>query len=174
MINKGSAVNMTRIGLLSDTHGSMDPKIRDWFKEVDEIWHAGDIGSMDVLDQLEAFKPLWAVFGNIDDHRIRVRTREDQIFSCESMKVWMTHIGGSPGKYQKRVLKGLEEIKPDILVCGHSHILKVIYDHRASLMYLNPGAAGKSGLHQVRTVLRFSIDGGNIKELEVLELPRRQ
>lgn len=164
---------MVRIGLISDTHGTLDRKFINWFSEVDEIWHAGDIGNMALLEALEACKPLRAVYGNIDGQDIRSAVPEDQIFNCGDIRVWITHIGGYPGKYQTRIRNKIKEINPGLLVCGHSHILKVMYDKPNGLMYMNPGAAGKSGLHQVRTALRFSIAGEKISELEVMELARQ-
>ena len=164
---------MVKIGLISDTHGSLDQKIIDWFREVDEIWHAGDIGNMALLEALEACKPLRAVRGNIDGQEIRSAVPEDQVFDCEDIRVWITHIGGYPGKYSSRIWNGIKEIHPGLLICGHSHILKVMYDKSNRLMYMNPGAAGKSGLHQVRTALKFRIAGEKISSLEVLELPRQ-
>ena len=164
--------DMVKIGIISDTHGFLDRKILDWFSDVDEIWHAGDIGSMAVLEELEAYKPLRAVCGNIDGHKIRASIPEDQIFGCEGIQVWITHIGGYPGKYQYRIRNRLKEIHPGLLVCGHSHILKVMYDKSNQLMFMNPGAAGKSGLHQTRTALRLKILKKRIEDLEVLELAR--
>lgn len=163
---------MTKIGLISDTHGYLDPKIYDWFKDVDEIWHAGDIGDESVLDELETFKPTKAVFGNIDNWQIRSRTTEFLEFKCEKMKVLITHIGGYPKRYAPGIAKIIEESKPDIFICGHSHILKIINDKQYNLLHLNPGAIGKSGFHHVRTALRFKIDGNSIKEMEIIELKR--
>ncbi len=163
---------MTKIGLISDTHGYFDPKIYEWFKDVDEIWHAGDIGSEEVLNKLEEFKPTKAVFGNIDNWQIRSRTSEFLEFKCEELKVLITHIGGYPGRYAPGITRILTEKKPDIFICGHSHILKVINDSKLNLLHLNPGAIGKSGFHQVRTALRFQIEGNNIKEMEIIELKR--
>lgn len=163
---------MTKIGLISDTHGYFDPKIYEWFKDVDEIWHAGDIGSEEVLNKLEEFKPTKAVFGNIDNWQIRSRTPEFLEFKCEELKVLITHIGGYPGRYAPSITRILTEKKPDIFICGHSHILKVINDSKLNLLHLNPGAIGKSGFHQVRTALRFQIEGNNIKEMEIIELKR--
>ncbi len=163
---------MTKIGLISDTHGYFDPKIYEWFKDVDEIWHAGDIGNEEVLNKLEEFKPTKAVFGNIDNWQIRSRTPEFLEFKCEEMKILITHIGGYPARYTPGITKLLTEKKPDIFICGHSHILKVINDSKLNLLHLNPGAIGKSGFHQVRTALRFQIEGNNIKEMEIIELKR--
>ena len=164
---------MAKIGIISDTHGFLDSRILDWFSGVDEIWHAGDIGTLNVLEQLEAYKPVRAVHGNIDGREIRSILPEDQLFSCAGIRVWITHIAGYPGKYHSRVRNRLKETHPGLLVCGHSHILKVMYDKSNQLMYMNPGAAGKFGSHQLRTALRFRIEKGKINDLEVLELARR-
>jgi putative phosphoesterase len=164
---------MAKIGIISDTHGFLDNRILDWFSEVDEIWHAGDIGTLTVLEELAAYKSLRAVYGNIDGREIRERLPEDQIFNCGGMGIWITHIGGYPGKYHSRIKARLKEIHPGLLVCGHSHILKVMYDKSNQIMYMNPGAAGKSGTHQVRTALKFKIVKEKIMDLEVLELARR-
>ncbi|WP_291857203.1 metallophosphoesterase family protein [Marinilabilia sp.] len=161
---------MIKIGLLSDTHGFLDPRFFELFKGVDEIWHAGDIGNEDVLNDLEIFKPYRAVYGNIDDWNIRNRTTEDQRFQCEGLKVWMTHIGGYPGKYSPRIKQDLFKYLPGLFISGHSHILKVMFDKNLNCLHINPGAAGKSGFHQVRTAVRFAIDKGEIKNLEVIEL----
>ena len=165
---------MVKIGLISDTHGFLDRKILDWFSEVDEIWHAGDIGSMAVLEEMEAYKPLRAVYGNIDGHVLRSAVPEDQVFSCGDIRVLITHIGGYPGRYQARIRDKIPEVNPGLLICGHSHILKVMYDKSNQLMFMNPGAAGNSGLHQVRTALKFNIIGEKIENLEVLELTRQR
>ena len=163
---------LKKIGIISDTHGFLDGKILDWFRDIDEIWHAGDMGSIQVLRDLQAFKPLRAVYGNIDGQDIRQEIPEEQWFQCGKLNVWMTHIGGYPGKYRAAVRKTLEQRNPGIFVCGHSHILKVMYDSHHHLMYMNPGAAGRSGLHQVRTALRFSVRADRAEDLEVLELKR--
>ena len=165
---------MKRIGLLSDTHGYLDEKILNYLKECDEIWHAGDIGSLDVIDQLSEITTVKAVYGNIDGHTIRVSCPENQIFECEGLKVWMTHIGGYPPKYNKAIIEGLDRIKPGLFICGHSHILKVVPDQKRDLLHINPGACGKNGFHKVRTMVRFNIDKGKISDLQVIELmPRR-
>ncbi len=163
---------MTKIGLISDTHGYFDPKIYEWFNDVDEIWHAGDIGSEEVLNKLEEFKPTKAVFGNIDDWQIRNRTSEFLEFKCENMNILITHIGGYPPNYSPGILKILKDKKPNIFICGHSHILKVINDQKLNILHINPGAIGKSGFHQVRTALRFKIENNNIKDLEIIEINR--
>lgn len=164
---------MINIGLLSDTHGTLDPKVMDFFKNCDEIWHAGDIGNEETADKLEEYKPLRAVYGNIDGTNIRIRYKVSEVFTCEDVLVLMTHIGGYPGHYEKEVASLLSEIKPKILVCGHSHILRVINDKKYNLLYLNPGAAGNSGFHTVKTALRFQIEGFEIKNMEVLEIKRK-
>ncbi|MFT6442528.1 MAG: putative phosphoesterase [Salibacteraceae bacterium] len=164
---------MKKIGLLSDTHSFVDPAIFKHFKECDEIWHAGDIGAMDVMQQLQDFKPLRAVYGNIDDYKIRLSYPENLIFECEGVKVLITHIAGYPGKYNPRVRSLIEEHKPKLFICGHSHILKVMPDKRYGLLHMNPGAIGNHGFHQVKTMLRFTIDGTEIKELDVIEVKRK-
>jgi|TARA_B110000093_G_C12933373_1_gene394577 putative phosphoesterase len=164
---------MKKIGLLSDTHSFVDPAIFKHFKECDEIWHAGDIGAMDVMQQLQDFKPLRAVYGNIDDYSIRLSYPENLIFECEGVKVLITHIAGYPGKYNPRVRSLIEEHKPKLFICGHSHILKVMPDKRYGLLHMNPGAIGNHGFHQVKTMLRFTIDGTEIKELDVIEVKRK-
>ena len=164
---------MKNIGLISDTHGFIDPKIYKYFKNVDEIWHAGDIGDVSVLDQLKAFKPTRAVYGNIDSHIIRKECPLHQRFMCEDVDVWITHIGGYPKRYTPFLRKEIVTNPPKLFISGHSHILKVMYDKQLSLLHMNPGAAGKNGFHEVRTLLRFSIDGQEIKDLEVIELGKR-
>ncbi len=161
---------MTRIGLLSDTHSYLDKRFFELFKEVDEIWHAGDIGDIRVLDELRNFKLTRAVFGNIDDAVLRKELNEHERFTCENLDVWITHIGGYPGKYDWRVQKELQQKPPGLFIAGHSHILKVIFDEKLQLLHMNPGAAGVSGFHAVRTALRFSIEGQAVKDLEVIEL----
>lgn len=160
---------MTRIGLLSDTHSWIYPGIFDFLNECDQIWHAGDIGNLDTYEQLREFKPLRAVFGNIDGESIRRHCQEVELFHCEQLKVLMKHIGGYPGRYNKSVKPLLDKEQPSLFVCGHSHILKVMYDDKRNLMHMNPGAAGRYGLHTMITCLRFSIDGRNIRDLEILE-----
>lgn len=164
---------MIKIGLLSDTHGYLDPRFFKLFSDVDEIWHAGDIGDENVLADLETFKTCRAVFGNIDDWNIRNRTTEHQRFECDGLKVWMTHIGGYPGKYSPSVKAEIFKNPPNLFISGHSHILKVMFDKNLNCLHINPGAAGKSGFHQVRTAIRFAIDNGEIKDLEVIELGKR-
>lgn len=164
---------MTRVLLLSDTHGHMDDRILKYVKEADEVWHAGDIGVSPVTDQIQALKPLRAVFGNIDGTEIRKEFPLDQRFFCEKVDIWMTHIGGYPGKYSPRVTKEIQLNPPKIFISGHSHILKVMNDKKLGVLHMNPGAAGKSGFHQVRTMLRFKINEGEILDLEVVELGKR-
>ena len=164
-----------RIGLLSDTHGHMDDRILHHLEECDEIWHAGDIGTPEVSDQLSAIKPYRAVYGNIDGHILRRMHPKDLHFEMEGFKIWMTHIGGRPGRYGQDIRKELQKVRPDIFICGHSHILKVQRDPTFRLMYLNPGAAGIHGFHKMRTLVRFNLDKGFINSLEVVELgPRSQ
>ncbi len=162
-----------KIGLLSDTHSHLDPKIFDHFKDCDEIWHAGDIGDPAVVDSLEKFKPLRAVFGNIDDKNLQARFPEDLWFDCEGTKIWMTHIGGKPPNYNPRVKKGLREKIPDIFICGHSHILQVKKDEILNMLYINPGAAGNHGLHSIKTIIRMEIVQSKVKKMEVIELGKR-
>jgi uncharacterized protein len=162
-----------RIGLLSDTHGWVHPAIYEHFASCDEIWHAGDIGNIETADALAAFKPLKAVYGNIDNDIVRRSYREHLKFNAEEMKVWLTHIGGVPGNYDRRVRTALLEDTPDIFICGHSHIAKVQYDKKSGLLYLNPGAAGYNGFHRFMTVLRFSIDGRDIHDMDLIELGER-
>ncbi len=162
-----------RIGLLSDTHSFVEPVIFKHFNACDEIWHAGDIGSLDVVEQLSDFKPFRAVYGNIDDHKMRATFPEDLVFELEGVKVLMTHIAGYPGKYNPRVRGLIQNHKPKLFICGHSHILKVMPDKRFNLLHMNPGAIGNHGFHQVKTMLRFTIERGTIKDLDVIELKRK-
>ena len=165
---------MRRVGLLSDTHGYLHPDIPHYFESVDEIWHAGDIGSVAVIEKLQAQKPVRAVYGNVDGRDIYTEFPEDQRFVCEGVKVWMTHIGGYPGKYHSRVRSLLEKDPPDLFISGHSHILKVMADRRLHLLHINPGACGQQGWHRVKTLVRFYLDAGQIKDLEVIELKDRR
>ncbi len=166
---------MTKIGLLSDTHSFLDDRVFEYFAESDEVWHAGDFGSMDVVDRLRAFKPLRGVYGNIDDARIRLEMPLDLRFVCDGVPVLMTHIGGYPGRYNPRIRKVLQADPPrdGLFICGHSHILKVIPDKQLGFLHLNPGACGNEGWHQVKTLMRFVLDAGHIRALEVIELDRR-
>lgn len=164
---------MSKILLLSDTHGYIDDQMIKFVKQADEVWHAGDIGSFEVVDSIRKHKPLRAVYGNIDGKDLRSEFPLDSIFEIEQMKVWMTHIGGYPNKYNSRIKETLSHIKPNIFICGHSHILKVMYDKKNELLHLNPGACGKHGFHTIRTMLRFTIDHGSLKDMEVIELSKR-
>lgn len=164
---------MTKILLLSDTHGHMDDTILKYAAQADEIWHAGDIGNLAVMDRLNDLKPVRGVFGNIDDHVIQKEYPEHNRFMCEGVDVWITHIGGYPGSYNVRVRDEIRQNPPKLFICGHSHILKVMYDKKLGLLHMNPGACGKYGFHQVRTMLRFVIDGDKISDLEVVELGKR-
>ena len=164
---------MKKILLLSDTHSYIDQQILKYVKLADEVWHAGDIGSIQVVETLKNLKPLRAVYGNIDDHDIRKEFPLDNEFTIEKVPVLMTHIGGYPKKYETRIKSKLASNKPAIFISGHSHILKVIYDKEFNLLHLNPGAAGKYGFHNVRTMLRFEIAGDKILNLEIIELEKR-
>lgn len=164
---------MRKILLLSDTHSYLDATILKYIEQADEVWHAGDIGDLKVTDTIKAKKPLRAVFGNIDNDKARLEFPLHNRFICEGVAVWITHIGGYPGKYNSSIREELTRNPPKLFICGHSHILKVIFDKKLNLLYLNPGAAGKSGFHEVRTMLRFVIDGENIKELEIIEIEKR-
>ena len=159
-----------KILLLSDTHSYIDDRILEYAKNADEIWHAGDFGNLEVIDELKKAGALRGVFGNIDEAKIRAEFPEINIFECEKVKVVMIHIGGYPNKYAPRVKQILKEEKPQIFISGHSHILKVMYDKELEILHLNPGAAGKHGWHKMRTMLRFEINGKKIENLEVVEL----
>ncbi len=161
---------MKKILLLSDTHSFIDNKILNYVKQADEVWHAGDIGSLKVIDEIKKIKPFRAVYGNIDDKLIRTEFPLDNIFTLENIKVWITHIGGYPGRYDQRIREKLIEISPDLFICGHSHILKVQFDKKLNFLHMNPGAVGKYGIHKTRTMLRFEIEESNIKNLEIIEL----
>jgi putative phosphoesterase len=162
-----------KIGLISDTHSYLDPSVFEHFKNVDEIWHAGDIGDAAVADALENFKPLRAVYGNIDDQSMQQRFSEDSWFDCEGFTIWMTHIGGAPPNYNPRIKKVLKDKTPDIFICGHSHILKIKKDPGYKMVYLNPGAAGNHGFHVMKTLIRFELQQKEIKKMEVIELGKR-
>lgn len=164
---------MTKILLLSDTHSHIDDTILKYVKQADEVWHAGDIGSLAVTDTISKLKPLRAVYGNIDDHKIQKEFPLNNRFFCEGVDVFITHIGGYPPKYNGRTRKLIQENPPKLFICGHSHILKVMMDKELKVLHMNPGACGKHGFHQVRTMLRFVIDGADIKDLEVIELGKR-
>lgn len=164
---------MKKILLLSDTHSHIDDAILKYARQADEVWHAGDIGNLLVTDTLKSIKTLRAVYGNIDDHVIQKEFPLNDRFFCEGVEVLMTHIGGYPPKYNPRTRKMVEENPPKLFISGHSHILKVMMDKKNNVLHMNPGACGKHGFHQVRTMLRFAIDGENIKDLEVVELGKR-
>ena len=161
---------MRKIGLLSDTHGYWDSKYAQYFSECDEIWHAGDLGSEAILENLRELKPVRAVYGNIDGHLLRAELPEVLRFQVEEVRVLLTHIGGYPGKYAPTIRQQLYADPPRLFVCGHSHILKVVYDKNLDMLCLNPGAAGKYGFHTKRTLMRFTIDGKEIKDMEIIEL----
>jgi putative phosphoesterase len=161
-----------RIGLISDTHGYLDDSFEDRFKEVDEVWHAGDIGDLSVVDRIRAFKPSRIVFGNIDSHDIRQETEEHLFFNCEDVPVLITHIGGRPGKYVPAARDLIHQHKPKLFICGHSHILLVKNDPNNNMLCMNPGAYGFKGFHQVRTALRFTIEKDRIKDLEIVEMKK--
>ena len=163
-----------KIGLLSDTHSILKSGIKDFFKDCDQIWHAGDWGSIEVYDELKAICPIIkGVYGNIDGPTYHEAMPENQIFTVENVKVLMTHIGGYPGRYQPRVRKLIEKEKPQLYIAGHSHILKVIYDKKHELLHINPGAAGKSGFHKISTAIRFEINGGKIENLQIFEISKQ-
>lgn len=163
---------MKRIGLLSDTHGVISERTLKFFENVDEVWHAGDIGTVELADQLESFKPFKAVYGNIDNHVLRRMYPETQRFFCEEVEVLITHIGGYPGRYDSRIRNEIYSKPPRLFICGHSHILKVVFDKKINCLHMNPGAAGNKGFHNVCTAIRFIIDKHEIKDLEVLEFER--
>jgi putative phosphoesterase len=162
-----------KVGVISDTHGWVAPAVYEHFADVDEIWHAGDAGSIDIITELEAFRPLRAVWGNIDGFDVRRATQEYLFFRAASRKVLIIHIGGYPGHYAPRALELIRELKPDIFVCGHSHICKVIYDKSHRMLCINPGAAGRTGMHRVMTMLRFSVEGEILSGMEVIEFGNR-
>ena len=164
---------MKKIGLMSDTHGYVDPKIYEHFKDVDEIWHAGDIGTIDVMDELNKFKPVRGVYGNIDGAEIRAEYKEFCRFQCEDVNVLITHIAGKPGKYYRQAKEELDKNSPDLFICGHSHILLVKMDPNYNMLWMNPGACGFKGFHSVKTLLRFSISKDKIHDLEVIEIGKR-
>lgn len=164
---------MQRIALLSDTHNYLETKMLKYFDSCDQIWHAGDIGTISIADQLAQIKPLKAVYGNIDDTDVRAVHPKNQIFFCEQVKVFMTHIGGYPNRYSLDALAEIKREMPQLFICGHSHILKVMFDSKYKLLHINPGAAGIHGFHKVKTMVRFTIDGDKIKDLEVIELGPR-
>ena len=163
-----------KIGLLSDTHNYLDPKVFSHFKDCDEVWHAGDIGDRSVIEQLEAFRPVRAVFGNVDDKVLQTDYPEDMRTTIEGVRVWMTHIGGAPPNYNPRIKKFLNIDPPDVFICGHSHILRIKRDPKYNnMLYVNPGAAGQHGFHLVKTIVRFEITAGKVQNMEVIELGKR-
>ena len=177
---------MTRIGLISDTHSYLDPKVAEHFADCDEIWHAVDIGDLEVITQLEKLKPVKAVFGNIDDKSIQAKFPEDLWMEVEGFSIWITHIAGSPPNYNPRVRKILDKAahpspfgegpgvrSPDILICGHSHILKIMKDKDRNMLFINPGAAGQQGFHHMKTLVRFELHQKEIRKMEVIELGKR-
>jgi len=161
---------LKRIGLLSDTHGYLDEKIFILFENCDEIWHAGDFGNIEIADRLKLKKPLRGVYGNVDGYDVRSIYPENLKWRCEELEVFMTHIGGYPGRYVPRVKKELLANPAQIFISGHSHILKIMFDEKFQCLHMNPGAAGREGWHRIRTIIRFCIDGKNIKDCEVIEL----
>ena len=163
---------MKKIGIISDTHGTFDDTLREFLRDVDEIWHAGDIGSLEVADRIAAFKPLRAVSGNIDNGLTRRVYSQFLAFECEEVRVLMTHIGGYPRRYDPRAVEKIQQLRPKLFIAGHSHILKVIYDPVYDLLAVNPGAAGQYGLHKVRTAIRLTIDGADMRDMEVGEWAR--
>ena len=164
---------MKKILLLSDTHSYIDAAILKYVNLADEVWHAGDIGDLRVTDTIKKIKPLRAVFGNIDNHEARLEFPLHNRFMCEGVDVWITHIGGYPDKYNVAIREEIKKNPPKLFICGHSHILKVQFDKKLNLLHMNPGAAGIHGFHQVRTMLRFEIDGDKIQSLEVIELGKK-
>ena len=163
---------MKSIALLSDTHSVLDERFIRHLKNSDEIWHAGDIGSLDVYDKLTKLSDVKAVYGNIDDHKIRIGLKSELFFKCEGVNIYMTHIGGYPGKYSKGIKEKIEKTNPNIFICGHSHILKIMNDKKNKLLFLNPGAAGNYGIHKLKTIIKFDIDDKKIRNLKIIELKR--
>ena len=163
---------MKKISLLSDTHSILDERFIPHLKNSDEIWHAGDIGSLDIYNKLTKLSDVKAVYGNIDDHKIRIGLKSELFFKCEGVNIYMTHIGGYPGKYSKGIKEKIEKTNPNIFICGHSHILKIMNDKKNKLLFLNPGAAGNHGVHKVKTIIKFDIDDKKIRNLKIIELKR--
>ena len=163
---------MKKISLLSDTHSILDERFIPHLKNSDEIWHAGDIGSLDVYEKLTKLSDVKAVYGNIDDHKIRIGLKSELFFKCEGVNIYMTHIGGYPGKYSKGIKEKIEKTNPNIIICGHSHILKIMNDKKNKLLFINPGAAGNHGVHKVKTIIKFDIDDKEIRNLKIIELKR--
>ena len=164
---------LKKILLLSDTHSQIDDTILKYVRQADEVWHAGDIGDLKVTDTLKSLKPLRAVYGNIDDDKARMEFPLNNRFLCEDVDVWITHIGGYPGKYNQNIRTEIQNNPPKLFICGHSHILKVQFDKTLNLLHINPGACGIYGFHQVRTMLRFEIDGDKIQNLEIIEIGKK-
>ncbi len=164
---------MKRIGIISDTHGTFDDRLREFLRDVDEIWHAGDIGSLELADRIAAFKPLRAVYGNIDGGMTRRVYSDFLSFRCEEVDVLMTHIGGYPRRYDPRAVARIQSVRPKLFIAGHSHLLRVMYDRVYDLLFVNPGAAGEYGFHRVRTAVRLVVDGDALRDMEVGEWPRR-
>lgn len=164
---------MLKIGLISDTHHYLDEAVFRYFDKCDEIWHAGDFGTIELADKLSAFKPLRGVYGNIDGWDIRSKYPEVLSWQCEGVKVLMKHIGGYPPKYTAPVKEMIKSLKPGLFISGHSHICKIMYDDKLNCLHMNPGAAGKQGWHAIRTLIRFTVDGANMKDAEVIELGKR-
>jgi uncharacterized protein len=162
-----------RIGLLSDTHGYLDEAVFRYFAECDELWHAGDFGSIEILDRLQEHKPVRGVYGNVDGAQLRAALPQDLSWECDGLKVFMTHIGGYPGNYDPRAGKELRRLRPGLFICGHSHILKVTRDTGLGILHMNPGACGHKGWHLVRTLLRFTVEAGKISAVEAIELGPR-
>ncbi len=165
---------MLKVGLISDTHHYLDPQIPEYFKECDEIWHAGDLGTIKITEELEKIAPVTAVYGNIDGQDVRKVYPLHQRFVKEGMDIWMTHIGGSPGRYALPIRKEMEENPPDMFICGHSHILKIARDqNNQRMLYVNPGAAGRQGFQLMRTIVRFKLNNGKVSNMEVINLGNR-
>ena len=164
---------MKKIGLISDTHSFLHPRVKACFKDCQEIWHAGDIGNLALADELADFKAFKAVYGNIDGHEIRKQYPKNLRFEIEGIAVWITHIGGYPGRYDQRVRDEIQENPPGLFICGHSHILKAMPDKKLGLLHLNPGAAGKVGFHNVLSLMRFEVENTQVQNLEVIELEKR-
>ena len=162
-----------RIGLLSDTHGFLDDDVFPYLAQCDEVWHAGDFGSAEVLDRIKAVKPVRGVYGNVDGAELRAEVPRDLFWECEGLPVYMTHIGGYPGNYDPRAAKGLRRLRPGLFICGHSHILKVVRDQALGILHMNPGACGHHGWHLIRTMLRFTVEAGKMSGVEAIELGPR-
>ena len=159
-----------KIAILSDTHGHLDDTIISYLQAVDEIWHAGDIGTLNLLDRLKTIAKVRAVYGNIDGKDIRMETSEDLFFTVDGMNIWMTHIGGYPGRYDRSVKERLQPNPPNVFICGHSHICRILPDNKLNMLYINPGAAGKYGFHAIRTMILAEIKDKRFTDLKVVEL----